>query len=338
MNKKKILLVGYGYWGQIIANQLNNKKNIEFIGVCESSKIKLKKFKKIFKNKHYFSSLRSISAKIKIDGAIIATNAENLYETAKFFLHRDIHCLIEKPISKSAKKIQNLINISEKKKLVCIPGYIFTYNQSINYIKNLLKNNKLGKIRIINFERTNLGPIRQDVDSLWDLASHDISILRYIIKNKILKINVFGKGFLKKKVIDFSNINFILKNNIYGFIHVSWLNPKKQRVITIVGSRKMLIWNDMDTKYPITIYNKKIKQKNYTAKNFKEYKSYIYSGIETRPKIKMKQPLNNEIETFIKLISGKKTKYQNLKFAKEISTILSKCSKNLKSQNKYVTI
>jgi len=321
---KKIILIGYGYWGKILANQLNKTKGIEFLGIQDNNALVLKEFKKKFPKKEIFNSIQDIlNYKGKIDGAVVATNFKSLYKVTSILLKNNINCLVEKPVSKSTKEILKLKKIAKKRNVVCMPGYIFLHNNYIKYIKNILNKNLLGNIRIITFERTNLGPVREDLNSIWDLASHDMSILNFFFGHNIKIENQFSKDFLKKNISDYAIVNFSIKNKIFGFIHCSWLNPKKERRIVIVGEKKMLIWNDMSEKFPIVIYDKGVKKKRILVENYKEYKNYLFSGKEFIPKIKSKTPLENELLNFITAIKKKKN-YINMDFALKVSTILNK--------------
>ena len=324
---KNIILIGYGYWGKILANQLNITKGINFIGVQDNNNNVKKEFIKKFPKKKFFKNLEEvIKVRNEIDGAVVATSFKSLYKVTKNLLSNKIHCLVEKPVSQSIKLIQNLKKISKENRVVCLPGYIFLHNNHIQHIKEkILEKKILGKIRIITFERTNLGPIREDLNSIWDLASHDMSILKYFFKDDIKIENKFSKDFLKKKVSDFAVINFSIKKKIYGFIHCSWLNPKKERRITIVGDKKMLVWNDLDQNKPIVIYDKGVKKKSVTVENFKQYKNYLYSGKEVVPKIKSKTPLENELRNFISSMDKKKN-LVDLDLAVSVTKNLSKIS------------
>lgn len=304
--KKNIVLIGYGYWGNILSNQLNKIKKINFIGACDFKKKNLSNFKKNFPDKKIFKNLNDIYKEKKIDAVIIATNYKSLAEIAIKMLNNNINCFIEKPVSKNENIIKKITQVANKKKLICMPGYIFLYNDAIRYIKKILDKKILGRIRTINIERTNLGPFRQDVNAIWDLASHDISILYYFFKKNIKFEHVSKKSFLKKKIEDYANINFSINKKIFGTILCSWLYPKKERKITIVGDKKMLIWNDLDVNKPITIFDKGIFLKKNYVKNFLEYKSYLYSGKETISKINTKEPLYNELNSFISLLYKKK--------------------------------
>ena len=202
-----------------------------------------------------------------------------------------------------------------------MPGYILLYNEAIKYMKKILDKKILGNIRTVNIARTNLGPYRQDVNVIWDLASHDISILYYLFNKNIKFEHISKKSFLKKRTEDYANINFSISNKIFGTILCSWLYPKKERKITIVGDKKMLIWDDLDIKKPITILDKGIFLKKNYVNNFLEYKSYLYSGKETKPKIYQKEPLSNELNSFISLLYKRK-KYIDCMCALKITQIL----------------
>lgn len=320
-----VVLIGYGYWGKILANQLNKTKNINFIGIIEKNKKSIIVFKKKFPNKKAYSNLDDfLKFEKKVDAAIVATNFKYLYQTTNTLLKKGIHCLVEKPVSKSLVEINKLSKIAKLKSLICMPGYIFLHNDAIRYIKKILIKKLLGNLRIITFERTNLGPIREDLNSIWDLASHDISILNYLVGKNVKIKNTFSKSFLKKNVSDYAVVNFAINEKIFGFIHCSWLNPKKERKITIVGDKKMLVWNDMNIAKPITIYDKGVYKKEVKVENFKQYKNYLYSGKEFSPVIRSKTPLENEILSFFRAIKGINKNYIDMSFAATVTKILKK--------------
>ena len=197
-------------------------------------------------------------------------------------------------------------------------GYVYCYHDYINHIKKILDNKKLGKILYIRFQRQNLGPIRSDVNSSYDLSSHDLSIIFYMF-NKLPKIiNHVHYPILKKNISDISNLHMKL-NDIYIDINTSWLNPNKIRTITIVGEKKMLFFDELNLNEPLRIFNKYAKYPDMTKfdKKFINSKAQIYQGNSKVIKIKNQKPLQNEIVHFFKSI--RKKLYQ-----KRILNLLSK--------------
>ena len=213
------------------------------------------------------------------------------------------------------KKIKNILN--KKNKLML--GYIYCYNNYINKIKKILENKYLGDILYISFSRQNLGPVRNDVDVDYDLTSHDLSIILNLFGKKP-KIKSFKKySLLNPKIADISNLHLKLEN-IPIDINNSWLNPTKERLIKIIGKKKMLIFNEMDLLSPLKIYNQyaKYPKLNYFNKTFLNSKAYIYRGKSMKINIKTNSPLKNEISHFL----YSKKIYTDINFGSKILSIL----------------
>ena len=186
-------------------------------------------------------------------------------------------------------------------------GYIYFYNDYIKYIKRIIKKKYLGKIFYVSCERLNLGPVRSDISSAWDLSSHDIAICNYLFDDNLSIISTSGYHFLKKNVNDISFISAKIKD-IKIDLKASWLNPEKIRKMIILGKKRMLLFDELDFKNPIKIYNKYAeypKIKNF-KKGFFTQKANIFLGSTLKPKIKSISPLKNEMLEFIKCINHKK--------------------------------
>ena len=180
-------------------------------------------------------------------------------------------------------------------------GYIYIYNNYIRYIKKIIDSKRLGEIKYINFQRLNFGPIRNKVSAAFDLATHDISILYYLLKKKIKLNKAVNHDILNKKNYDISFLN-LSAGKIKIDINVSWLNPEKIRKIIIIGSKKMLLYDEMNEKKPIQIYNNYVtfpKIDKFT-KNYFNHSRYIFKGSSIGIKLTNKRPLNEEIKEFIK--------------------------------------
>ena len=198
-------------------------------------------------------------------------------------------------------------------------GYIYIYNDYIRYLKKVIKSNKLGKIRYINLQRQNFGPIRNKVSAAFDLATHDISILYYLLNKRISLKNSVNHNILGKKNYDISFLNLKAgETNID--INVSWLNPEKIRKIIIIGSKKMLLFDEMNINKPIKIYNNYVSfpKIDKFSKNYFNQSKYIFKGKSTSIKLNDTKPLKNEILEFIK----SKKNITNIDFSKNIIKII----------------
>ena len=317
---QKIAVIGSGYWGSIIINTLINLKFKNIIVYDKSIKNKIivkKKFKIIKFEKNFSKILKDTSIK---NVFVVTPPTENLIIVKKLIIYNK-NIFLEKP---GFHKLKNLIKVQDylkKSKSKLMFGYIYFYNDYIEKIKKILDKKILGKIQYISFSRKNLGPIRSDVDVDYDLTSHDLSIIKKLF-NKLPKIISHKKySLLKKNISDISNLHLKL-GDINIDISNSWLNPTKERLIKIIGKKKMLSFDEMNFDGPIKIYDQyaKYPEMSFFDKKFFKSKALIYKGQSKSIKIKSESPLNNEIKEFFK----SKKPITDIKLAKEILVFLEK--------------
>ncbi len=299
-NIHKTALIGTGYWGSIIAKTLTKvttKKIIVFDKNKQNSKLLKKKFKQIVIAKNIDEVLDNKS----IENIILATHPSINFKLGKKVLKKKKNLFVEKPIVTNRDKLLELIRLSKKNKKILMGGYIYLYNSYIRKIKTIIDKKQLGQIKYIEIQRKNLGPIRNEVDSHIDLGSHDISILKYLFKKKMIVKNIIKRNILKKNISDISSINLKV-GQINCEIISSWLNPTKERKILIIGSKKMLMFDEMEISNKLKIFNKyafyppltKFK-KDYTSNNAR-----IYLGKTKNIKVKENDSLKNELLHFEK--------------------------------------
>ena len=210
-------------------------------------------------------------------------------------------------------------------------GYIYNFNVYIEYIKKVLIKKKLGKIKHISFQRLNLGPVRNDNSCFWDLSSHDLSCLIYLTNKKLKIDSAKGYSFLKKNIFDVGTI-FLTYDKTKVEIKSSWLNPEKIRKIIIIGEKKMLLFNEMNTNCPIMIYDQYASYPKIDKfkKSFFTPTANIYYGKTYTPKIKFKSPLRSELSYFLKIISKKTKKIKSSSLhALKVHNLLEQIDKKL---------
>ena len=292
------LLVGAGYWGKNFIRILEKETNKFELKYIVDTQTKIPEY-------NCLSSLEDLEKYIDdIDAAIVSTPTKTHYEIVKFLLKHDVNVLVEKPLTTNLKDAEELYDLASEKNIVLLTDHTFLYNTSINYINELIENKDIGELLHISFERTNLGPIRSDVSSLWDLATHDISIMNAFIKDEITESSASGyiKGDSELHDIVNVSINFPSK---FVSIFASWLHPEKSRKIKIVGSEKMIIYDDINSNEPIKIFNKKVN--DFSEKN--NYFGSIFNfsiGDVTSPYLELKEPLAEVIKDFENRINNSK--------------------------------
>ena len=300
MKKQVIAIIGLGYWGTIVTNTLVSMNIFKKIYIYDSDYDKSKILKKKFGSKVDYLNLNEIKKNKQIKNIFLATPPKENFKLLNSLIDFNKNILIEKPgliNSNHYKKIKKKLFLKKNKVSF---GYIYIYNNYIRYIKKIIKSKKLGKIRYINFQRQNFGPIRNKVSAAYDLATHDISILNFLLNKKISLKRSINHDILGKKNFDISYLN-LKSGEVKIDINVSWLNPEKIRKIIIIGSKKMLLFDEMNHNEPLKIYNNYVnfpKIEKFTKYYFNQSK-YIFKGKSKSIKLKETKPLNNEILEFL---------------------------------------
>ena len=314
-------LIGCGYWGTIIANNLLNLGYKNFY-IYDSNIKNSQNLKKKFQNVIISRNYNDILKNELIKNIFYATPPSKNFSLIKKALYYKKNIFLEKPGFNKISDFNKIKKLQSNNKTLMF-GYVYCFNNYIEYIKYTILKKKLGKLLYINFQRQNLGPIRNDVQVAEDLSSHDLSIILCIF-GKLPKIISHNKySILKKNISDISNLHMKL-GNAYIDINNTWLNPTKVRRITIIGSKKMLLFDEMNLVNTIRIYNKYAeypKVHEFDKKFFKS-KALIYEGKNFSPKIKLKSPLEQEIKHFLKCVNKKIIPKTNFNFAYKILKFL----------------
>lgn len=331
-NKLKIGIIGAGYWSNNILSTLEKIENNN-IYVFDIN------YTNLYQSKKNFPSINIIKKeklffKISFDAIMIITPPDKHYYYAKKSLMKGFNVFLEKPGTLQKEKLKDLYNLSLKLKKVFMIGYLYNHNIYIKYIKKIIDKNILGKIKYIIFERLNLGPVRNNYSCFYDLSSHDISTLLYFFKKEPSIDKIYSQDFLKKKIYDLGNI-YLKVHKIKVEIRSSWLSPEKIRKIIIVGTKKMLLFDEMNKKNTIKIYHKYAEYPAISKfkKGFFSAKANIFMGKTFIPKILFEPALLSEIKFFLKKISNKKNTifFSNGLHAYKVLKILENVHKNIKS-------
>ena len=315
MKKEIIAIVGLGYWGTIVTNTVVSMNKFRKIYVFDNDTQKIKNIKKKFGNKIEYISFNKIKNDDQIKNIFLATPPKVNFKLLNTLICKNKNILIEKPGLTNLSQYRKIKDMMKKTKSNLSFGYIYIYNDYIKYIKRIINSNELGKIRYINLQRQNFGPIRNKVSAAFDLATHDISILYYLLNKKIILKKSINHDILGKKNFDISFLN-LRAGEIKIDINVSWLNPEKIRKIIIIGSKKMLLFDEMNISDPVKIYNNYVsfpKIDKFTKYFFNQSK-YIFKGKSRSISFKETKPLNNEINEFLK----NNESITNIKFSENI--------------------
>ena len=322
-NIHKTAIIGIGYWGSIIVNTLikiTKKKIIVYDKLKENSLLLKKKFRnRILIAKNY----KEITDNHKIKNVILATHPSTNYFLGKEIILSKKNLFVEKPIVTNPKKLSELIRLAKKNNKILMGGYIYLYNRYIQKIKSIINKKELGKIKYIEIQRKNLGPIRNEIDSHLDLGSHDLSILKFLF-NKDIKIkNLIKRNILKRNISDITSLNLNI-GKIKCEIISSWLNPTKERKILIIGSKKMLLFDEMEKENKLKIFNKYAFYPKITKfkDNYFSNIARIYSGKTKNIHVRENDTLKNELVHFEKHSDTNSQPLTNGKFCLDILKII----------------
>ena len=339
MKKKQNIfgLIGYGYWGPNFARTLNELADVELrycADLIDDSLTRVKaNYPAITTTKNYFELLNDSD----IDGVFIVTPTKTHYKIAKDALEAGKHVFVEKPLTYSVQESEELVKLAKKNKVNLMVGHTFLYNSAVHYIKDLIDRGEVGELRHLEFQRRNLGPIRKDVNVLWDLAPHDISMMLYWIKAKPISASATGEVYLQEGRHDVVNATIKFENNIMVNILLSWIDPVKIRDVTIVGEKKMILFDDVHISEKIKIFDKNANvMKNTKDVGFGEYQIAIHSGDIHIPAIEMKEPLKEEIAHFIDCIRTNKSPRTDGKQGLNVVKILAALEKSLNNDSMVV--
>ncbi len=309
MSNKPLVVaqIGYGYWGPNLLRNLAHHDLCRVKTVVDLSPERREVIKKNYPEIHVAADIAEAFDDSEIQAVVIATPASTHFDLAVSCMNKGKHILVEKPLACSVAEVDVIKKVSLEKKLVAMAAHTFIYNDAVRFLKKLIDQGDLGDIRYIYSQRLNLGRIRSDVDALWNLAPHDISIIQYLLNNAAPeKIVRQGMDYIQKGIDDVVFLQMIYPGKIMAQVHVSWLDPHKVRQMTVVGSKKMVVYDDVaDQK--ITIFDKGIDPLAILGQNMDFDKpgpqSFTHrSGDIFCPAFKFREPLRVEIDHFFECI------------------------------------
>ncbi len=319
--------IGCGYWGPNLLRNFSSLPDCQVKYVVDASPERRAFVEANFPRTQAVETNTVVLSDSEITGVIIATPAGTHFQLAKEALLAGKHVFVEKPLATKVSEVDELAKLAEERNLAVMVGHTFIYNAAVRYVKKLLDGGELGEIRYIYSQRLNLGRIRGDIDALWNFAPHDISIIQYWLGDPApISIRRLGMDFIQKGVDDVVFLSLVYPKKIIANIHVSWLDPQKVRKMIVVGSRKMVVYDDIaDDK--IAIYDKGIDKKAILGQNMDfdnprpDQFSYR-SGDIVLPNISFTEPLRAEAEHFVDCIRNRKKPITGTLHARNVVSIL----------------
>lgn len=333
----KLAVIGCGYWGPNLVRNFVQSNKTDGIICCDLDKKRLERMKTLYPMVEVLTDYKELLERPDLQAVAIATPVKTHHPIAKDFLLHGKHVLIEKPFTHSYETAQELIKLAEERNLVLMVDHTFEYTAAVNKIKTIIENGELGKILYISCVRVNLGLFQPDINVVWDLAPHDISTILYIMGEIPVSVNCQGKAHFHPDIEDVATTTLNFKNGVIAFIHSSWLDPNKIRRTTIVGSRRMLVYDDIEPQEKIKIYDKGVEVPPYYDTYADFHFSYRYGDIYS-PRIEDYEPLKKECDHFIECVKRNMPPLTDGYSGLRVVSILESASKSLKLAGRAVQV
>jgi len=335
--KLNIAVVGCGYWGPNLIRNFSALPECSVRYVCDKDEKRLAHMKQLYPSVETTSDYDKIVSDKDVDAVVVATPVHLHYELAKKALVAGKHAFVEKPMTQTAAQGNEIVHLAAKKKLTLMVGHTFIYSSPVRRIKEIVDSGDIGEVQYIASRRLNLGLFQKDINVAWDLAPHDISIILYLLGKPPVSVNCQGKAHISKDIEDVTNMSLDFDNGGFATIQSSWLDPNKVREMIIVGSKRMIVYNDNEPLEKIKIYDKRVETPPHYD-TFAEFQYSYHYGDMYAPYIKHVEPLKVETQHFLECIkTGKKPETSGLEGLRVIQ-ILEASSHSLKSGGSRIEI
>jgi predicted dehydrogenase len=300
----RVGVIGYGYWGPNIVRNFHRSSGSRVEIVCDKSPEMLRRVGEAYPDIKTTSNCSDILSSPEVDAVAVVTPVWTHYELAKKALEHGKHVFVEKPFTSCAQQAEELIELAEKKDLKIMVDHTFLFTGAVRKIRQLIENNTLGDLYYYDSTRVNLGLFQHDVNVIWDLAPHDLSIMDYLINEKAEAVSATGQSHLNgHEDIAFMTVYF--PNNVIAHINVNWLSPVKVRTTLIGGEKKMLVWNDLEADEKIKVYDKGVDVR--TREGVYDLLVSYRSGDMWAPQVEQVEALKAELGYFVDCVSNNKT-------------------------------
>jgi len=305
-----VAVVGAGHWGPNLIANFERSDRSRVVWVVDRDESRLDAVRSRFPSVRVATQLDAVLSDPRVDAVVIATPTQTHHAVASAALEHGKHVLVEKPLTADVDTSRSLCALAERRSCVLMVGHVFVYNAAARRVKDFIVEGELGRIYYISMVRTNLGPIRVDVDAAWDLASHDIALASWWLDAEPLAVTAAGGAFVNTGVADVVFATLRYPGDVLVNLQASWLNPRKARDITVVGDAKMLTFDDVNLVEPLRVYDKQViddRSRPDFVDSFESFRMSVREGDVTAPRVEPSEPLWNECEHFLDCVIEGKT-------------------------------
>jgi predicted dehydrogenase len=323
-----LAVIGCGYWGPNLVRNFRSLPGTKVGVICDRCTERLDHMGKLYPDAEKATDIARIVEDPSIDSVAIATPVSAHHAIALACLQAGKHVFVEKPLAATSAQCRGLIDAAALRGLTLMVGHTFVYTTTVRKIKEIIDSGEIGELMYINCRRLNLGLFQKDINAAWDLAPHDIAVILYIMGRQPSAVNCQGKAHVTPGIEDVTNISLSFDNGGFATIQSSWIDPRKVREITIIGTKKMIVYDDTEPLEKVKIYDKRVeKPPHYDTFGEFQY-SYHYGDILV-PFVRQEEPLRAECQHFIDCIDSGKQPDSSGQHGLEVVRILEAATESL---------
>jgi predicted dehydrogenase len=306
----RLALVGLGYWGPNLARNLAVLDGAELVALCDSNEERLRRIGRQYPSARLVSSFEDVLADDAIDAVVIATPVDTHFNLCRAALAAGKHVMVEKPLATSSAECETLIELAGEQGRTLMVGHVFVYNAAVNKVKEYIDAGEIGEVYYVYSQRLNLGQVRHDVNAMWNFAPHDLSIMCHWFGTEPTNLTARGHSYIQPGIEDVVFLNMEYPGGILASVHISWLDPLKVRRMTIVGSEKMVVYDDVSADAKVTVYDRGVTKQLIdkaeaslgSYRTYGEFQLLLRAGDVLIPKLDFVEPLKIECQHFVDCI------------------------------------
>jgi predicted dehydrogenase len=296
-----VAVIGCGYWGMNYVRIFNELVDSRVVATCDQSPERLKEVSRRFPGVYLTTQVEEAVSLPGVDAVVVCTEATTHFNLTRRLLLAGKHILVEKPLTTIAAEAEKLIDLAESNSAILMVGHTFVFNSGVRKVKEQMQKGD-GRVYYLYARRTNLGPIRRDVNALWDLAPHDIAIFNYLLDSTPQWVSAVGGKVLRNCRDDVGFISLGYPDNILAHVHVSWADPDKAREVVVVKSDKRIVFNDLNGTEQVRVFEKGVSPIEQEPLNYGEFRFEIRDGDIVSPHIEPVEPLKNQCRHFLECV------------------------------------
>ena len=339
--KLRVAVVGAGHWGPNLMRNVAANPEAELAAVCDTDPAALQRVVGKHPGVAQFRSLDEVLAQPSIEAVVIATPSGLHFEHALAALRAGKHVFVEKPMTSSVEQAVKLVKVAEDAGRVLMVGHTFLYNNIVREVKKRIDAGELGQIHYAYSQRLNLGQFRHDSDVLWTLAPHDVSILNYWFKARPHQVSAHGRShvWVEEGIADVCFCLLEYPDGRSAHLHLSWMDPQKVRQMIVVGDKKMLVYDDMDPRKHIQIFDKGVqRERNEYVHDFADFKTRLRAGDLVVPSVRLVEPLSVEIGHFVDCVRDGAIPLTDGRHGLEVTCVLEALTRSMKNAGDAVPV